>query len=56
MSAYFWFYMHHKFLMISSILTYLTWKDTCFENAIISKFQEPQVIIFALTVCSLMYT
>jgi hypothetical protein len=56
MSAYFWFYMHYKFLVITSILTYLSWKETYFENMITSKFQKPQVIIFALTMCSLMCT
>jgi hypothetical protein len=56
MSTYFWFYMHHKFLVITSILTYLSWKDTYIENMITYKFQEPQAIIFTLIVCILMYT
>jgi hypothetical protein len=56
MSIYLWFYMHRRFLVITSILTYLSWKYTYFENAIASKSQESQVIIFALTVCSLMCT
>jgi hypothetical protein len=59
MSAYFLFYIYHKFLVISSILTiliYLSWKDIYFENMITSKSQKPQAIIFALIVCTLMCT
>jgi hypothetical protein len=59
MNAYFLFYLHHKFLMTSSILTilaYLSWKDTYYENVITSKSQEPQAIVFVLIVCSLMST